>query len=192
MSKSLVIVESPNKVKTISKFLGKNYTVKSSVGHIRDLSKLSTAKKSAKKKSTKKVENSHKEKYEKIVSKMGINPYRGWKASYDIIEGKEKVLQNLKDSAGQSATVFLATDLDREGEAIAWHLKEAIGGDENRYKRITFTEITKKAILEAFERPTTIDMNKVHAQQTRRFLDRVVGYMLSPLLWAKISRGLSA
>lgn len=198
MSKTLVIVESPAKVKTINKFLGKNYIVKSSVGHIRDLAKspsLVKTKKKAKAK-TKKASLSPQEKEkhdrERLVVQMGIDPYNNWKASYAILPGKEKVLQSLQEAAEKVDEIYLATDIDREGEAIAWHLMESIGGSKSRYKRVTFTEITKKAIQEAFLNPSTLNYDRVHAQQARRFLDRVVGYMLSPLLWEKIARGLSA
>ena len=123
---------------------------------------------------------------------MGVDPENGWKAKYAILPGKEKVVAELKKLAKDADTIYLATDLDREGEAIAWHLKEAIGGDESRYKRVVFNEITKKAINEAFSEPGELDMRYVQAQQARRFLDRVVGFMVSPLLWAKVARGLSA
>lgn len=123
---------------------------------------------------------------------MGVDPEHGWKAKYEILPGKEKVIDELRRLAKDADTVYLATDLDREGEAIAWHLREAIGGDESRYKRVVFNEITKKAIQEAFSQPGELDINRVNAQQARRFLDRVVGYMVSPLLWQKIARGLSA
>lgn len=192
MGKSLVIVESPAKVKTINKFLGKNFIVKSSVGHIRDLTKIETAAKT--KKTTKSMSPEEKKKldFEKLVLRMGINPLKDWSAQYEILPGKEKVLKALKEAAEKSDTIYLATDLDREGEAIAWHLQEAIGGDKDRYKRVTFTEITKKAVLEAFDHPTMLNHDRVNAQQARRFLDRIVGYMLSPLLWQKVARGLSA
>lgn len=194
MKKSLVIVESPAKVKTIHKFLGKNYVVKSSVGHIRDLPKSGGATSSAEKKKAPKrtAGDAAKLKENKLFSRMGIDPLQGWKAQYEIVPGKEKILKGLQDAAKDADIIYLATDLDREGEAIAWHLKEAIGGDESRYQRVTFTEITKKAILAAFEKPGVLNLDRVNAQQARRFLDRVVGYMLSPLLWAKIARGLSA
>ena len=123
---------------------------------------------------------------------MGIDPEGGWEASYEIVPGKEKVIDDLKSLAAKSDLIYLATDLDREGEAIAWHLRESIGGSEDRFRRVIFSEITKKAITEAFTAPSGIDINRVRAQQARRFLDRVVGYMLSPLLWQKVARGLSA
>ena len=127
-----------------------------------------------------------------LVSRMGVDPDHGWKAKYEILPGKEKVIEELRRLAKDADTIYLATDLDREGEAIAWHLREAIGGDDSRYKRVVFNEITKKAIQEAFSKPGELDIDRVNAQQARRFLDRVVGYMVSPLLWAKIARGLSA
>src|SRR5690606_20059505 len=110
----------------------------------------------------------------------------------EILPGKEKVVDELRRLAKDADAIYLATDLDREGEAIAWHLRESIGGDDARYKRVVFNEITKKAIQEAFSKPGELDINRVNAQQARRFLDRVVGYMVSPLLWQKIARGLSA
>ena len=107
-----------------------------------------------------------------------------WAAEYQILPNKEKVIQELQKAAEKADTVFLATDLDREGEAIAWHLQEVIGGDPSRFKRVVFNEITKTAIQQAFETPGELNMHRVEAQQTRRFLDRVVGYMVSPLLWS--------
>ncbi len=201
MAKVLVIVESPAKVKTINKFLGSKYIVKSSVGHIRDLAKSGSVgdleekkeKKTTKKKAAPKdAGEKKKEDLRKLVTRMGVDPANGWAAKYEILPGKEKVLKALKEAAEKVDKVYLATDLDREGEAIAWHLREAIGGDKSRYQRVTFTEITKKAIEEAFENPGELNIDRVNAQQARRFLDRVVGYMLSPLLWQKIARGLSA
>lgn len=205
MGKSLVIVESPAKAKTINKYLGKDFVVKSSVGHIRDLP-TSGGKKApvdAKERArqaaiTRKLSPDekmvHKQRKAKtqLINRMGIDPENGWKAKYEILPGKEKVVAELKALAKDADTVYLATDLDREGEAIAWHLREAIGGDETRYRRVVFNEITKSAIQEAFKSPGPIDQNRVNAQQARRFLDRVVGYMVSPLLWEKIARGLSA
>ena len=127
-----------------------------------------------------------------LVQRMGVDPERGWRATYEVVPGKEKVVGELKKLAGASGQVFLATDLDREGEAIAWHLKEVIGGDPSRFRRVVFNEITRRAIQDAFENPGEIDQNRVNAQQARRFLDRVVGFEVSPLLWAKVARGLSA
>lgn len=198
MGKSLVIVESPAKAKTINKYLGNQYVVKSSIGHIRDLptsgssaSKEPAAK--ARKTAAEAPALSPKEKAKRqLFTRMGVDPEHGWKAKYEILPGKEKVIDELRRLAKDADTIYLATDLDREGEAIAWHLREAIGGDDSRYKRVVFNEITKKAIQEAFSQPGELDINRVNAQQARRFLDRVVGYMVSPLLWAKIARGLSA
>ena len=196
MGKSLVIVESPAKAKTINKYLGNQYVVKSSIGHIRDLpTSGSTAKEPAKrgKASAESAALSPKEKAKRqLFARMGVDPEHGWKAQYEILPGKEKVIDELRRLAKEADTIYLATDLDREGEAIAWHLREAIGGDDSRYKRVVFNEITKKAIQEAFSQPGELDINRVNAQQARRFLDRVVGYMVSPLLWQKIARGLSA
>jgi DNA topoisomerase-1 len=129
---------------------------------------------------------------EQLIRRMGIDPEKGWKARYEVLPGKEKVVNELRKLAADSDAIYLATDLDREGEAIAWHLREAIGGDEDRFQRVVFNEITQRAIREAFEKPSQLDYNRVNAQQARRFLDRVVGYMVSPLLWAKVARGLSA
>jgi len=204
MAKSLVIVESPAKAKTINKYLGKDFVVKSSVGHIRDLptkpkGEKSDAKERARKAAiTRKMSPEEKARHKAeqakkaLFKRMGIYPDEGWRADYEILPGKEKVLRELKQHAKDADTIYLATDLDREGEAIAWHLQEVIGGDKDKYQRVTFNEITKKAISEAFAKPGVLDMNFVNAQQTRRFLDRVVGFMVSPLLWKKIARGLSA
>lgn len=204
MGKSLVIVESPAKARTINKYLGSDFVVKSSVGHIRDLPTAGNAKvtdakeRAAKAAKTRKLSAAakarHKEKKarEQLVRRMGIDPDKDWEANYEILPGKEKVVSELRKLAEKADTVYLATDLDREGEAIAWHLREAIGGDDDRYQRVVFNEITKKAIQEAFSKPSRIDQARVNAQQARRFLDRVVGYMVSPLLWAKVARGLSA
>lgn len=204
MAKSLVIVESPAKAKTINKYLGNDFIVKSSIGHIRDLPTSGSStpvdpKARAKQAAlTRKMSPAEKEKYqrnkarEQLVNRMGIDPENGWQAHYEILPGKEKVVAELKRLAKTADRVYLATDLDREGEAIAWHLREAIGEDVSEYKRVVFNEITKKAITEAFEKPSELDINRVNAQQARRFLDRVVGYMVSPLLWQKVARGLSA
>ena len=202
MGRSLVIVESPAKAKTINRYLGKDFVVKSSVGHVRDLptrgkgkDPKERAKEAAK---TRKLSGEKKAAYKKkrartqLVNRMGVNPDQHWKAHYEILPGKEKVVNELKKLAQKADQIYLATDLDREGEAIAWHLKEVIGGDEDRFKRVVFNEITRKAIEEAFEHPGKVDQNRVNAQQARRFLDRVVGFEISPLLWAKVARGLSA
>ena len=204
MGKSLVIVESPAKAKTINKYLGNNFIVKSSVGHVRDLpvsgnSKTSDPKERARQAAItrkmnpeEKVEHKKKKAREQLIARMGIDPNNQWHAHYEILPGKEKVVDELKKLAREADEIYLATDLDREGEAIAWHLKEIIGDTDKTYKRVVFNEITKKAIQQAFEQPSLLDMNRVNAQQTRRFLDRVVGFMVSPILWAKVARGLSA
>jgi DNA topoisomerase-1 len=205
MGKSLVIVESPAKAKTINKYLGSEFIVKSSVGHIRDLPTSGSGKTATDPKerarqaaATRKMSPEEKAEYKKhkakeqLIRRMGLDPEHGWKAHYEILPGKEKVVAELQKLAEKADAVYLATDLDREGEAIAWHLKETIGGDDGRYRRVVFNEITKNAIKEAFKEPGTLNLPRVEAQQARRFLDRVVGFMLSPLLWAKIARGLSA
>jgi DNA topoisomerase-1 len=204
---ALVIVESPAKAKTINKYLGRGFIVKSSVGHIRDLptggsgnaaSAAERSKRAERAAATRKLSAAqkvrHKEKKarEQLVKRMGIDPEQGWRANYEILPGKEKVVAELRKAAQAATEIYLATDLDREGEAIAWHLREAIGGDSAKYRRVVFNEITRSAIKDAFSKPSSIDMDRVNAQQARRFLDRVVGYMLSPLLWEKVARGLSA
>ena len=162
---NLVIVESPTKAKTIAKFLGKDYTIKSSFGHIRDLPK----------------------------KDIGIDVNDHFTPTY-VVEGadKKKVVEDLKKAAKKSDIIYFATDEDREGEAIAWHLKEILNPKKEQIKRITFHEITKSAIEESLEHPRDIDMDRVNAQQARRILDRLVGYELSPFLWKKVARGLSA
>jgi len=205
MGKSLVIVESPAKAKTINKYLGNQFVVKSSVGHIRDLPTSGSAKAPVDAKArakqaalTRKMSPEDKAVYKKnkskeqLVKRMGIDPDNGWQATYETLPNKEKVVAELKKLAEDADQIYLATDLDREGEAIAWHLQESIGGDQDRYRRVVFNEITKTAIQDAFKEPGRLDLDRVHAQQARRFLDRVVGYMVSPLLWEKIARGLSA
>src|SRR6185369_1829020 len=164
MSKNLVIVESPAKAKTIEQYLGKDYTVKSSFGHIRDLPKKG----------------------------LSIDKADNFKPTYEISPDKKKVVNELKKLAKQADGVWLATDEDREGEAIAWHLCMALGLDPKKTKRIIFHEITKEAILRAIEQPRTVDLHLVDAQQARRVLDRLVGYELSPVLWRKVRAGLSA
>ncbi|MDA8665080.1 type I DNA topoisomerase [Litoricolaceae bacterium] len=190
MGKSLVIVESPAKAKTINKYLGSDFVVKSSVGHIRDLptSGSAPAEKPTKSSTLSKEDKAK----QQLIRRMGVDPEHGWRAQYQILPGKEKVVAELKKLATNADHIYLATDLDREGEAIAWHLQETIGGDPSKYQRVTFSEITKSAIEAAFSRPSTVNVDRVNAQQARRFLDRVVGYMVSPLLWSKIARGLSA
>ena len=204
MSKSLVIVESPAKAKTINKYLGAEFVVKSSVGHIRDLptsgngkpvdakARAAAAALTRKMSPEEKVIHKKKKAKQQLVARMGVDPEKGWKAKYQILPGKEKVVSDLKKAAKNADQIYLATDLDREGEAIAWHLQESIGGDQTRYKRVVFNEITKRAVEDAFSEPGEIDMRYVEAQQARRFLDRVVGFMVSPLLWEKVARGLSA
>jgi DNA topoisomerase-1 len=206
MGKSLVIVESPAKAKTINKYLGKDFVVKSSIGHIRDLptsggngkSSITPAERAKLAAAAKKLPPEEREKRkrerarEALIKRMGIDPEHGWKPQYEILPGKDKVVEELRKLAKTADTVYLATDFDREGEAIAWHLREAIGGEDETFKRVVFNEITKKAIQQAFANPTGLNQDQIEAQQTRRFLDRVVGYMLSPLLWKKIARGLSA
>lgn len=189
MGKSLVIVESPAKAKTINKYLGNQFVVKSSVGHIRDLPSGGGA--ARKGKADEKLSPQERARRQ-LVSRMGVDPEHDWKARYEILPGKEKVVAELKQLAKDADEIYLATDLDREGEAIAWHLRESIGGDDSRFKRVVFNEITKKAIQNAFAEPGELSMDQVNAQQARRFLDRVVGFMVSPLLWKKIARGLSA
>ena len=161
---NLVIVESPAKAKTIGKYLGPDYQVLASMGHVRDLPK----------------------------SKMGVDIEHGFEPDYQPIKGKEETIALLKDAADESAKVYLATDPDREGEAISWHLKELLDLPEDKASRVTFNEITKKVVTESIAAPRDIDQNLVDAQQARRILDRIVGYELSPLLWKKIRRGLSA
>ena len=197
MSKSLVIVESPAKAKTISKYLGSEYIVQSSVGHIRDLPKKGTGitKRSSLPKNIspeEKVRLKAVNDRNRLIRRMGIDPDNGWKADWQIIPEKEKVLKSLKKAAKNVDNIYLATDLDREGEAIAWHLKEALGSDKYNYSRVRFNQITKDAILESFSDPKEIDLNLVKAYRARRFLDKVIGFELSPLLWKKIARGLSA
>ena len=205
MGKSLVIVESPAKARTINKYLGKDFIVKSSVGHVRDLpvsgsgknrvDPVARAKAAAvTRKLPPKKRAAHKKKKarEALIARMGINPEKGWAANYEVLPGKEKVVAELIKLAKNADIVYLATDLDREGEAIAWHLREVIGGPASKFKRVVFNEITESSIHEAFQSPGKLNINRVNAQQARRFLDRVVGYMVSPLLWSKVARGISA
>ena len=206
MPRSLVIVESATKAPTINRYLGRDYTVKSSAGHVRDLPvggrrpdpktlAEQRAKEAAK---TKKLSPAKRAAYRQeraraqLVQRMGVDPTRGWQATYEVIPGKEKVVNELKRLAARADHVYLATDLDREGEAIAWHLMEVLGGPPDRYRRVVFNEITRSAVERAFANPGTVDEDRVNAQQARRFLDRVVGFELSPLLWSKVARGLSA
>ncbi len=162
--KYLVIVESPAKAKTIGKYLGRDYTVTASMGHLRDLPK----------------------------SKLGVDIENDFEPDYKPIKGKEALIRELKKSAAESELVYLATDPDREGEAISWHLKTLLGLDDDKAKRVTFNEITKRVVTESIRAPRAIDQDLVDAQQARRILDRIVGYRLSPLLWKKVRRGLSA
>ncbi|WP_026375035.1 type I DNA topoisomerase [Aestuariibacter salexigens] len=200
MTKSLVIVESPAKAKTINKYLGKNFIVKSSVGHVRDLPTKALGKVAPKKSAKelksfseqKKQEYLRKHEYDKLVDRMGVDPEKNWQAHYEVLAGKEKVVSELQKLAKNADTIYLATDLDREGEAIAWHLQELLGKDDKTYQRVVFNEITKNAIQDAFSHPGEVNVARVNAQQARRFLDRVVGFMVSPLLWKKVARGLSA
>jgi DNA topoisomerase I len=165
MAKSLVVVESPAKAKTINKYLGRSYKVVASMGHVRDLPK----------------------------SKLGVDIDEGFEPSYEVIASRKKVLKELKDAAKDAETIFVATDPDREGEAIGWHLAEELGsGNRKKIRRLMFNEITKKGVLSALEHPTDINKQMVDAQQARRVLDRLVGYKISPLLWDKVRRGLSA
>ena len=161
---SLVIVESPSKAKTIGKYLGPGFTVKASMGHLRDLPK----------------------------STMGVEIENNFKPEYREVPGKEQIIAELRQAAEKADTVYLATDPDREGEAISWHLKELLGLSEAETHRVTFNEITQKVVRESIQHPRDIDYALVDAQQARRILDRIVGYQLSPLLWKKIRRGLSA
>jgi len=164
MAKHLVIVESPAKAKTLGKYLGRQYQVKASVGHVVDLPK----------------------------SKLGVDIENGFEADYQVIRGKAAILKELKDAAKGKENVYLAPDPDREGEAIAWHIADRLGKHAKNVHRVLFNEITKKAVQEAIQHPRELDRNRFDAQQARRVLDRLVGYQLSPLLWKKVRRGLSA
>jgi DNA topoisomerase-1 len=168
MAKNLVIVESPAKAKTINKYLGRDYSVKASMGHVRDLPK----------------------------KKLGVDVKRGFEAEYEVLPTRKKILDELKSAATEAGAIFLAADPDREGEAICWHLAEELAGRtakaRKKVRRVVFNEITKRAIEEAFKNPVDVDLKKVDAQQARRVLDRLVGYKVSPILWEKVRRGLSA
>src|SRR5882757_3765564 len=161
---TLVVVESPAKAKTIKKYLGSGYTVKASVGHIMVLPK----------------------------SKMGVDIENGFEPVYEVIKGKQKVVTELKAAAKNADRVLLATDPDREGEAIAWHIKQQLSRSRVLTQRVLFNEITKKAIQEAIQKPLELNRDVYDAQQARRVLDRLVGYQISPILWNKVRRGLSA
>ena len=161
---NLVIVESPSKAKTIGKYLGPDYQVQACMGHLRDLPK----------------------------STMGVDIDHDFTPQYLPLAGKESLISELKSAAKKSDCVYLATDPDREGEAISWHLKELLALPDGKTKRVTFNEITKNVVTRSIQQPRDIDYNLVDAQQARRILDRIVGYQLSPLLWKKVRRGLSA
>jgi len=164
MPKNLVIVESPAKCKTISRYLGKDYIVKATMGHVIDLPE----------------------------KELGVDIAHDFKPKYTISKGKRRIIKALREDAAKADVVYLAPDPDREGEAIAWHVTQAVAKDNTNVKRVMFNEITKKAVLSAFENPRDIDMHKVNAQQARRILDRIVGYQVSPVLWRTVFRGLSA
>jgi 5S rRNA maturation endonuclease (ribonuclease M5) len=164
MANNLVIVESPAKAKTIGRFLGKDYKIEASVGHVRDLPK----------------------------SQMGVDIENNFNPKYITIRGKADIINKLKKEARNAKKVFLATDPDREGEAISWHLASLLNIDDKSKCRITFNEITRSAVQNAIKSPRSIDMHLVDAQQARRVLDRIVGYKISPLLWKKVRKGLSA
>src|SRR5437762_2880203 len=164
MAKALVVVESPAKAKTINKYLGRDYKVIASMGHIRDLPK----------------------------SKLGVDVDDDFAEEYVSLDSRKKVIKELKDAAKDATDIYVATDPDREGEAIGWHLVHELGGKKRKIHRLLFNEITKKAIQEAFKHPKHIDERMVDAQRARRVLDRLVGYKISPILWNKVRRGLSA
>src|SRR5947209_2774763 len=166
MAKNLVIVESPAKAKTIGKYLGKNFTVKASLGHVKDLPK----------------------------NKLSVDVDHDFAPIYEVIEGKKKLIAELKQAAKGADAVYLAADPDREGEAICFHLQEELQDRKNgaKFFRVMFNEITKSAIQKAFDKPLSVNLHLVDAQQARRILDRLVGYKISPLLWDKVRRGLSA
>src|SRR5436853_4037280 len=164
MAKGLVVVESPAKAKTINKYLGRDYKVIASMGHVRDLPK----------------------------SKLGVDVDNDFAETYEALVSRKKVLKELKDAAKEATEIYVATDPDREGEAIGWHLAHELGGKKRTIRRLTFNEITKRAVEEALKHPTAIDERMVDAQRARRVLDRLVGYKISPLLWDKVRRGLSA
>ncbi|PAJ39907.1 hypothetical protein APW35_00275 [Staphylococcus aureus] len=164
MADNLVIVESPAKAKTIEKYLGKKYKVIASMGHVRDLPR----------------------------SQMGVDTEDNYEPKYITIRGKGPVVKELKKHAKKAKNVFLASDPDREGEAIAWHLSKILELEDSKENRVVFNEITKDAVKESFKNPREIEMNLVDAQQARRILDRLVGYNISPVLWKKVKKGLSA
>ena len=164
MTDKLIIVESPSKANTIKKFLGSNVKVVASMGHVRDLPK----------------------------SKLGVDVEHDFEPQYINIRGKANLINSLKKDAKNAKVVYLATDPDREGEAIAWHLAYLLGIPEDAVCRVTFNEITKETVKDSMKKPRKIDMNLTNAQQARRVLDRIVGYKISPILWKKVKRGLSA
>src|SRR5580693_2857874 len=164
MAKALVIVESPAKAKTINKYLGKDFKVIASMGHVRDLPK----------------------------NKLGVDVESGFRPDYVVLPDRVKIIKALKEAAADATEIYVATDPDREGEAIGWHLAEELGASKRKVRRLMFNEITKKAVLDAVKHPGKIDMKMVDAQQARRVLDRLVGYKISPILWDKVRRGLSA
>src|ERR1700676_1076482 len=167
MAKSLVIVESPTKAKTIGKYLGKQYVVKASLGHIKDLPK----------------------------KDLAVDVDKNFEPHYEVIEGKKKLMQELRAASKKVDSIYLAADPDREGEAICFHLQEELDSkkkDAPKFYRVMFNEITANAIRKAFEKPLVVNINLVEAQQARRVVDRLVGYKISPLLWDKVRRGLSA
>src|SRR5216684_6153223 len=164
MAKNLVIVESPAKAKTIGKYLGRDYQVKASVGHIMDLPK----------------------------NKLGVDVHNGFAAEYHVIQGKAKVVEELRKAAKDKECIYLASDPDREGEAIAWHIAEKLDKKGKKVRRLLLNEITKKAVQEAVKRPAELNRELYESQIARRVLDRLVGYQISPLLWKKVRRGLSA
>jgi len=160
MGKNLVIVESPAKCRTISRYLGKDYSVKATMGHIIDLPE----------------------------KELGVDIAHDFKPKYTASKGKRRIIKALREDASKADAVFLAPDPDREGEAIAWHVTQAIAKNNTNVKRVLFNEITKRAVLNAFANPKDIDMHKVNAQQARRILDRIVGYQVSPVLWRTVYR----
>src|SRR4030043_1829519 len=164
MSKGLVVVESPAKVKTLEKFLGGDYIIKASVGHIKDLPE----------------------------GELGVDIGKDFQPQYVTISGKGKIIRELKKASKNVKNIYLGPDPDREGEAIAWHIAEEIGAGNKNIYRVLFNEITKRAVLDALRRPGTLQQPKYEAQQARRILDRLVGYSVSPILWEKVRRGLSA
>lgn len=164
MAKSLVIVESPTKARTIRRYLGSSYVVKASLGHVKDLPK----------------------------AKMGVSVDNGFTPEYRVIPGKKKILKELVKSASQADSIYLALDPDREGEAIAWHIAQEMGQSEEKISRVLFNEITKKGIAEGLSNPLPLNLRRYESQQARRILDRLVGYEISPILWKKVRRGLSA